>query len=108
MIRLFLLVGVICSSFILCSPAGTIENYQTMDDNLLPAELKGLKVYNVSLGGGNAMRIAVVTNSAGTTATYSDGKTSSATLKTADSFSPREIPVKEIIMENDSMIVARK
>ena len=76
----------------------------------LPPELKGLKVYRVATSGMNEIKVAVLPGYTSTSSTYPVGKTTQTTIL----FSPqnggevRTILAKEILVENDSIVVIRK
>ena len=89
-----------------CSPEGTTETRLTGDENTLPNELKGLKVYDVSLGNGDYVKVAVLNNNTNST-TYRDGKIDKNII-VVDRRSQKVINVEDIIMENDSLIICRK
>jgi hypothetical protein len=89
-----------------CSPEGTTTTRLTGDENTLPNELKGLKVYDVSLGNGDYVKVAVLNNNTNST-TYRDGKIDKNII-VVDRRSQKVINVEDIIMENDSLIICRK
>jgi cobalamin biosynthesis Co2+ chelatase CbiK len=75
----------------------------------LPPELKGLKVYNVSTGEGSYVKVAVLNNSV-VSGTYSVGKFEETTIVVNDikkGFA-RIIYGKEVLFENDSIIILKK
>jgi len=99
-----LLIALIAASFLLfCDPPGTTVLEIRGDEEALPTELKGLKVYRVSYDNeGNSMMIAVLDrNNMVTTG-------NSIVLVDNSGWDKREIEIKNIIMENDSMIIALK
>ena len=85
---------------------GTTTTRLNGDEKTLPNELKGLKVYSVSLGGGNYVKVAVLNNNTNST-TYRDG-TIDKTIIVVDKRNQKVINVEDIIMENDSLIICRK
>jgi hypothetical protein len=89
-----------------CSPEGTTTIRLSGDENTLPNELKGLKVYDISLGDGNHVKVAVLNNNINST-TYRDGKVNK-TIIVVDKRNQKVINVEDIIMENDSLIICRK
>lgn len=97
--------------FFTCSDPGTTETLldgETLQN--LPENLKGLKVYNVSLGEGSSIMVAVLEGKMNSIQ-YKSGKFSKDVIILEDSWDSsekREIPVKKIVMENDSIIVAEK
>jgi hypothetical protein len=89
-----------------CSPEGTTETRLNGDEKTLPNELKGLKVYSVSLGNGDHVKVAVLNNNINST-TYREGKVDKNII-VVDRRSQKVINVEDIIMENDSLIICRK
>lgn len=107
-------LGILSLSLVLisCDPAGTTTKILDGDTlTTLPEGLKGLKVYKVAIDG-DGSAIYVATLGGNTTSTqYSSGKASYSVILFDESFgsiTKKEIPVKKIIMENDSIIVAEK
>jgi len=89
-----------------CEDKGVTRQTLTGDETNLPAELKGLKVYRVSCGEGEYVRVAVLNNQAVST-TYQDGKIQQSVIL-VNKETPRTINVESIISENDSIIVIKK
>lgn len=78
------------------------------NENSLPQELKGLKVYNVSLGTLSDIKVAVL-NGQVNSVTYPVGKTRQTTIIVkSENGNIRMIEYKEIISETDEVIVIRK
>lgn len=77
------------------------------DEQNLPNELKGLKIYNVSLGSGEYVNVAVM-NDEINSSTYKAGKSQYTTIIVDNNKNDKIKKVKEILMENDSMIMFRK
>jgi hypothetical protein len=102
--KLLLTLGLF--TLLACSPQGTTTTQLTGDENTLPNELKGLKVYDVSLGGGNYVKVAVLNNNINST-TYREGKVDK-TIIVVDKRNQKVINVEDIIMENDSLIICKK
>ena len=90
-----------------CDDSGVTRKTLSGNEEQLPAELKGLKVYNVSTGGGNWVRVAVLNGEVNST-TYQVGKIQETTIIIGDKAKPRVIQAKEILSETDSIIVIRK
>ena len=92
-----------------CEDKGLTRQTLTGDESNLPAELKGLKIYTVSTGSGNYVKVAVLNNQAIST-TYQSGKHSQSVIlvNKENSTSDRTINVESIISENDSIIVIKK
>lgn len=97
--------------FFTCSAPGTTETILDGEVNAnLPEELKGLKVYQVSLGDGVDIKVAILKGKMNSIQ-YRSGKYPKDIIVFEDSWDSsekREIPVKKIVMENDSIIVAEK
>jgi hypothetical protein len=89
-----------------CEDKGVTRQTLTGDETNLPAELKGLKVYRVSCGEGEYVRVAVLNNQAVST-TYQDGKIQQSVIL-VNKETARTINVESIISENDSIIVIKK
>jgi hypothetical protein len=89
-----------------CEDKGVTKQWLSGDESNLPAELKGLKVYRVSCGEGEYVRVAVLNNQAVST-TYQDGKVQQSVILVNKEVA-RTINVESIISENDSIIVIKK
>jgi hypothetical protein len=89
-----------------CEDKGLTRQTLTGDESTLPAELKGLKVYTVSTGSGNYVKVAVINNQAIST-TYKSGKHQQSVIL-VNKGTPRTINVESVISENDSIIVIKK
>ena len=89
-----------------CDDKGVTQQKLTGDESTLPAELKGLKVYRVSCGVGDYVKVAVLNNQAIST-TYRSGKTTQSVIL-INKETPRTIMVESIISENDSIVVIKK
>jgi hypothetical protein len=97
-----------------CQDKGVTRQTLTGEERTLPAELKGLKVYTVSTGEGNYVKVAVLNNQAIST-TYQSGKHSQSVVLVnkevefgAGQITTRTINVESIISENDSILVIKK
>ena len=101
--KLLLLVSLL---FISCQEAGVTSQSLSGSEQTLPDELKGLKVYNVSIGSGGYVKVAVLNNGINST-TYKSGKTHKSII-TVYSNTTQEFQKEDIISENDSIIVLRK
>jgi hypothetical protein len=89
-----------------CEDKGLTRQTLTGDESTLPAELKGLKVYTVSTGSGNYVKVAVLNNQAIST-TYKSGKHQQSVIL-VNKETERTINVESIISENDSILVIKK
>jgi hypothetical protein len=89
-----------------CEDKGLTRQTLTGDESTLPAELKGLKVYTVSTGSGNYVKVAVINHQAIST-TYKSGKHQQSVIL-VNKETERTINVESIISENDSILVIKK
>jgi hypothetical protein len=91
-----------------CEDPGITTKQLNGDESELPEELKGLKVYSVSCGEGNYVKVAVFGEQVNSL-TYSEGKTTETTIiVNKGEYNERTIYVKEILSETDDIIVLRK
>jgi hypothetical protein len=102
-IILILMMGVMLSS---CNEKGVTMVNISGDENGLPDELKGLKIYTVSNGGVGSVKVAVIDDQVNSL-TYHEGKQDKTTI-IVDKTKTRLIEVGDIMMENDSMITFKK
>lgn len=98
-----LLLCLVCS----CDQAGVTEIRLNGNENDLPQELKGLKIYSVSTGDGYYVKVAVLDNKANST-TYRVGKFEESSLIVVDNSTSKQIKVSQILSETNSIIVCRK
>jgi hypothetical protein len=89
-----------------CEDKGVTKQWLSGDESTLPAELKGLKVYRVSCGEGEYVRVGILNNQVIST-TYPSGKTQESIILVNKEVA-RTINVESIISENDSIIVIKK
>jgi hypothetical protein len=105
-IKLFaILLLVIMAS---CNP-GKTNQILNGNEAGLPDELKGLKIYTVSTGIGS-VKVAILPGGNVNSITYPVGKTQQTTIiiNPQNGEGVRSILVKEILVENDSIMVIRK
>lgn len=93
--------------FVSCDNAGVTQQRTNGDETGLPTELKGLKVYNVSTGGGSYVNVAVLNNRVNST-NYKSGKANKSVITVYSNNTTQEFEQEDIISENDSIIVLRK
>ncbi len=94
--------------FYSCDHKGVTDQRLYGDEEGLPPELKGLKIYTVSIGGGNYVRVAYLEKNP-ISLTYRSGKVNQTTiLINKNDTLERTIEAKEIISENDSIVVIKK
>lgn len=105
-LKFLLLVTVFSLFFIGCDEAGVASKRLNGDEQDLPDELKGLSIYNVSIGGGNYVKVAVLDGEINST-TYQVGKAQESVV-IVNKKSKKAINVSQILLENDSLIVFRK
>jgi hypothetical protein len=101
-----LLALILALTLLSCEDKGVTRQTLTGDESNLPAELKGLKVYTVSTGEGNYVKVAVLNHQAIST-TYQSGKHQQSVIL-VNKETERTINVESIISENDSIIVIKK
>lgn len=89
-----------------CVEAGVTSKKLNGDEQNLPDELKGLKIYRVSTGGGNYVKVAVLDDKINST-TYQVGKYQES-IVIVNRQTDRAIEVSQVLLENDSLIVCRK
>ena len=97
-------------SFSSCEKPGATSYNLSGNEQNLPDKLKGLEVYSVCIGGGDYVKVALLNDNVNSiTETKTVGKIST-TVSTIiiDKQNQKLIEVKEILLENDSMIVCRK
>jgi hypothetical protein len=92
--------------FTSCDDAGVTSKTLNGDEQNLPDELKGLKIYNVSTGGVGYVKVAVLDGKINST-TYQVGKVTESTV-IVNRQNSKLIEVSQILVENDSIIVCRK
>lgn len=91
-----------------CEDPGVSSQKLTGTEENLPAALKGLKVYTVSLGEGDYVKVAMFGDNINS-ATYSEGKTTETTIIiNPENYNMRTIHAKEIVYETNEIIVVRK
>jgi hypothetical protein len=89
-----------------CEDKGVTSQRLTGDEPTLPAELKGLKVYRVSCGDNEYVKVGILNNQVVST-TYQSGKHQQSVIL-VNKGTPTTINVESIISENDSIIVIKK
>jgi len=102
------LLGLITLFLPACDEAGKTNQRLQGNEQHLPPELKGLKIYSVSIGEGKSVKVALFENQVNST-TYVEGKTQQTLLLVNKvTQKTRTIPITEILLENDSFIICRK
>ena len=100
-------ISIVLSVFCLsCQQAGVTQTNLTGVEQDLPQELKGLKVYYVSTGNGGGVKVAILNEQVNST-TYQVGKTTQSTV-ILNKQNNKLIEVKQLLLENDSIIIFKK
>ena len=86
-----------------CEDKGVTKQWLSGDESTLPQELKGLKVYRVSCGEGEYVKVGILNNQVVSTT----GKVQQSVILVNKEVA-RTINVESIISENDSIIVIKK
>jgi len=91
-----------------CIKTGEVipSRFNEVENLNFPPELKGLKIYTVGTSTGFDVKVAVLNNEINSV-TYSEGKTHETTI-IINGNKERVIHAKEILSENDSIIVIKK
>lgn len=106
--KLILSLFVITLALSSCRDAGTTDVYVHGEEPALPEELKGLKIYAVSDGYGNKVKVAVFKNQVVGTR-YQSGKYQYDAVNIyKNDGSTRSYSADNIIVENDSILVIKK
>ena len=107
----FYFIAIMLISFIMvsCLEKGEVMQTLTGGEETLPDELKGLKVYRVGTGDGEIISVAVL-NGQTVGTRYKSGKNDAYVAIVNDEVTQTQTQIfaKEIISENDSIIVLRK
>lgn len=93
-------------SFISCEKKGVAYEKLNGNEENLPIELKGLKVYRVSIGSGDYIKVALLDNKVNST-TYSQGKTNNSVIL-LNKQNNKVIEVSQVLYENDSLLIVKK
>ena len=88
-----------------CQQPGTTSMLLN-DHTNLPNELKGLKIYEVSVGNGRYVKVAVLNNTLNSLS-YIDGKVDKSVML-VNKESNKVVSVSAVLMENDSLIICKK
>jgi hypothetical protein len=106
--KLLLIAVLFLAITISCDKPGVTEMKLTGVEQQLPEELKGLKVYTVSIGEGQYVKVAIL-NSEVNSVTYQEGKTTSTTIIiNKGEYNEKTIYCKEILAETKDIIVIKK
>lgn len=102
-ILLFILLSLFLQS---CYDLGDTEQNISGDEEKLPEELKGLKIYRVADGTMTYVKVAVL-NGQVNSVTYPVGK-SQETVIMVNKATNKIYEISEVLMENDSIMVVKK
>ena len=102
----FLYTMLVAVLFVGCENAGTSRQQLSGNESELPEELRGLKIYRVATEGGGSVKVAILNGNVNST-TYQQGKVKNSTI-IVNKQNGKLIEVKEILIENDSVLVCRK
>lgn len=105
------LLSVLCAMILTgCLGKGETRGKLNGTEENLPEHLKGLKVDCIGIGGGNYIYVGTLPNRETVSLSYPEGKTKEHVIIVLpdNNCNERTITAKEIIMENDSMILIKK
>ena len=104
-----ILISIMLFFIMSCTDKGITSVELTGLEETLPAELKGLRIYSVSLGDGSNVKVATLKNQP-FSVNYQVGKIRGTTIIIDNNIKDDEriIHAKQIISETDSIIVIRK
>ena len=92
-----------------CSNGGRVYSASEGDENYLPNELKGLKVYEVRTNDGNYIKVAILNNNVNSINSYNSSiKRHESTIMITSREDKKIIEVSKILLENDSIVVCKK
>ena len=91
-----------------CEDGGTTRISLSGDEQLLPPELKGLKVYSVATGGGSYIKVAILNGEVNSVTEHVNKHDQTTILLNKQQSPSKVIEIRDIVMENDSMILCRK
>ena len=106
--KLLLIAMLLMAVTLSCEDPGVTTRSLVGDEKELPEELKGLKVYSVSCGEGEYVKVAIL-NGELNSLTYSEGKTTETIIVVnKGEYTERTIYGREILSETKDIIVIRK
>lgn len=91
--------------FVSCNEAGYTTQKLNGDEASLPDELKGLKIYEVATGNGVVVKVAVLN---GNVNSVTNNDKAHHTTIIVNKQNNKVIPVNQILVETDSLIVCKK
>lgn len=103
----FAIIGALILALVIsCEDPGVTRNEIQGTEVNLPPELKGLKIYDVSIGAGSSVKVGVLDNEV-KGLEYTEGKYNKSVVMISKN-KDRVIEIESIISENDSIIVVKK
>ena len=104
-----ILLSVLVLFLFSCSNGGRVYSALEGDENYLPNELKGLKVYEVRTNDGGFVKVAILNNNVNSVNSYNSAmKRHESTIIIVAKEDKKIIEVNHILLENDSVIVCKK
>jgi hypothetical protein len=103
-----LLAFIVVMMFASCEDGGTTRVSLSGDEHLLPPELKGLKVYSVATSNGSYVRVAILNGEVNSVTEHVNKHDQTTILLNKQQSPSKVIEVRDIFMENDSMILCKK
>lgn len=92
-----------------CTPAGNTKVTLSGEETALPPELKGLKIYTISTGGIDYVKVGVLEGYSSINTTYPVGKTTQSFILLRKSNQPIQlIEISEILSDVNGILTARK
>lgn len=104
---LVILIGLALAFLISCEDKGITRESLEGNETQLPPELKGLKIYDVSIGGGSYVKVGVLEDKMVST-NYQVGKHRQSMIIIDRRGQERNVEFESIISENDSILVIKK
>ncbi len=104
---LVILMGLSIALLISCEDKGITRESLVGNETQLPPELKGLKIYDVSIGSGSYVKVGILEDKIIST-NYQVGKHRQSMIIVDKGGQERKIEFESIISENDSILVIKK
>jgi hypothetical protein len=104
---LVILMGLSLALLISCEDKGITRESLVGNEIQLPPELKGLKIYDVSIGSGSYVKVGILEDKIIST-NYQVGKHRQSMIIVDKGGQERKIEFESIISENDSILVIKK
>jgi len=100
-------MGLSLALLISCEDKGITRESLVGNETQLPPELKGLKIYDVSIGSGSYVKVGILEDKIIST-NYQVGKHRQSMIIVDKGGQERKIEFESIISENDSILVIKK